>query len=280
MAKFKIKNYRHKDEESFKKYGSEELGKLVQTLSTGLNGNLTFDDQFNSFVTEVTIAAETDGKIRNQLDVAPSEFQIVDITGGEAGKIMRATTAWSDDYLYLYNANETSVTFKVRFFGTQEKPLDPPSSNPVNTRKQFLLATGSSATIPDTTTGYEKIPLTSSIAPGGVSVSSNDITITQAGYYILVINIANLEGSSASIGTNASVKVVKNTGPSDLYAYSACFTIDTESGGALKEDSSLITVVNLSDASSTYSLQWVTASSTITVSVNNYRVLLLFWSLA
>lgn len=90
-----------------------ELKQLLKELGTGLN-RLDLVHNFESFEVEVTIAANTEDKVRNQLDFIPSRMMIVKQTGNAL--VTAGDTAWTSNYLYLKNHDSTnSATVKVVF---------------------------------------------------------------------------------------------------------------------------------------------------------------------
>jgi len=98
------------------------LQSLMRDLNAGLNGRLTFDDQFNTFLLEdETIANGATAEIVNRLmdvngnKIIPSQWWVVDsVTNG--GPLFRGATAWTKDFLYLKNGGSAGGTFTVRFF--------------------------------------------------------------------------------------------------------------------------------------------------------------------
>jgi hypothetical protein len=89
---------------------------LVRELATGLK-RLDFDNNFESFETsDLTIAANTEEKIRNELDPAiPTKMVIVKQTGN--GLVTAGDTAWTSNYVYIKNNDASnSVTVRVIFF--------------------------------------------------------------------------------------------------------------------------------------------------------------------
>lgn len=90
-----------------------ELKQLLKELGTGLS-RLTFGENFQSFETEVTIAANTEAKIRNSLTFIPN-YVIIDAKSG--GPVTRGDTAWTTDYVYIKNHDASNeITAKLIFF--------------------------------------------------------------------------------------------------------------------------------------------------------------------
>jgi hypothetical protein len=89
-----------------------DFAALVKELSIGLK-NLSFNNNFTSFETTVTISATSEQDIVNELTIIPTKYIIVDQSGN--GLITRGTTEWTRDKLYLYNNGAVSVTATVIF---------------------------------------------------------------------------------------------------------------------------------------------------------------------
>lgn len=90
------------------------LPSLLKELAVGLR-NLSFADNFDSFQTEVTIAANTEKQIRNQLTKPASSYIIVRKSNGS--EVADGPTEWTSDFLYLKNYDATNaVTVTVIFF--------------------------------------------------------------------------------------------------------------------------------------------------------------------
>ena len=88
---------------------------LVRELATGLS-RLDFINNFESFEKEVTIDANTEKTIRNELDPAiPTRMLIVKQTGNAL--VTAGDTAWSTNFVYIKNHDASnSVTVKIIFF--------------------------------------------------------------------------------------------------------------------------------------------------------------------
>lgn len=95
------------------KYVQSDLFGWLQNFISGINGRLSFDDNFPSFlVQDVVIAAGATAFIPNQLTVIPNERYIVRQTGN--GVITDGT--WDIGTLRLVNNGAVEVTISVRFF--------------------------------------------------------------------------------------------------------------------------------------------------------------------
>ncbi len=88
------------------------LKELVRELSQGLQ-RLTLGDNFQGFETTVVLTATTEVAVRNQLSFIPTRYIIVSQEGN--GLITKGTTAWSDNFLYLYNNGAVTVTATIFF---------------------------------------------------------------------------------------------------------------------------------------------------------------------
>jgi hypothetical protein len=85
---------------------------LTRQLAIGLR-DLSLGDNFKGFEETITISATSEAKIRNQLNFIPTKFIITDIDGNAV--ISRGSTAWDENYVYLYNNGASSVTITVQF---------------------------------------------------------------------------------------------------------------------------------------------------------------------
>ena len=90
-----------------------DIKQLLKELRTGL-GRLDFLNNFESFETEVTIAANTESKIRNQLTFIPTRVIITKQTGNAL--VTAGDTAWTTEFLYIKNHDASnSATVKLLF---------------------------------------------------------------------------------------------------------------------------------------------------------------------
>jgi len=95
------------------KYVQSDLFAWLRNLVTAINGRISFDDNFNSFlVRDLEITAGSTVVIDNQLGVTPNERIIVRQTGN--GVITDGT--WTIDSLELTNNGAVTVVISVRFF--------------------------------------------------------------------------------------------------------------------------------------------------------------------
>ena len=97
MAKFRLSNLK-------------ELSKIVKELMVGLRA-LTFDDNFESFEVDVTIAAGAELSIRNNLQITPSRV----IIEGQTGNGLLSKGTWNENYLIMKNNGAEEVTAKLLF---------------------------------------------------------------------------------------------------------------------------------------------------------------------
>lgn len=95
------------------KYVQSDLFAWLKNFIAGINGRLSFDDNFPSFLArDVEIAAGATALIPNQLSVIPNERIIVRQTGN--GVITDGV--FDIDTLRLVNNGAVTVTISVRFF--------------------------------------------------------------------------------------------------------------------------------------------------------------------
>ena len=92
----------------------KNLPNLVKELIVGLN-KLDFENNFETFVTTVTIAPSTVAKIRHNLQVIPTE-RIITRQNIDA-LISDSTTPWDNNFVYIENHDASNtVTLTIRFF--------------------------------------------------------------------------------------------------------------------------------------------------------------------
>ena len=91
----------------------KDIVNLTRQLSVGLR-DLSFTDNFSSFKETIVIPATSEYRIRNSLNLAPTEYIITSQEGN--GLITKGTTEWTDNFLYLYNNGAVPVTITVIFF--------------------------------------------------------------------------------------------------------------------------------------------------------------------
>lgn len=95
------------------KYVQSDLFVWFKNLSTGLNGRLNFDENFNSFLAEnIEITAGSTVIIPNELDVIPTERYIVK----QVGNGVITDGLWDLNSISLLNNGSVTVTISVRFF--------------------------------------------------------------------------------------------------------------------------------------------------------------------
>lgn len=90
------------------------IPRLTKELGVVLK-DLTFSDNFSSFViSDQVIAANTEAKFRNVLNVIPSTMIINKQIGN--GLVTAGDTSWNSNYIYIKNNDATnSVTVTVTF---------------------------------------------------------------------------------------------------------------------------------------------------------------------
>jgi hypothetical protein len=96
MAKFNIENLK-------------EMGRLVKELAVGLR-NLTFTDNFTSFVISDTIGIGSTIVVRNKLDSTNIRY-IVTSNDGD-GAITKSTT-WDSNYISFKNNGSVSADIEI-----------------------------------------------------------------------------------------------------------------------------------------------------------------------
>lgn len=96
-------------------YLNADLTKIIRELNVGLT-RLTFDDNFESFVTTVTIPAGTEVAIRNGLLNGMVPRYRVILRGNDGSKdVVDGVVAWNKDYVSLRNVGASSATLTVAF---------------------------------------------------------------------------------------------------------------------------------------------------------------------
>jgi len=95
-------------------YISVDLGKILKELNIGLE-RLSFEDNFDGFKTDVSIAAGAELKIRNELrDRAPTQRLI--LRGNDDSRnIVDGDTPWDLNFVYLKNLGAGTATATVYF---------------------------------------------------------------------------------------------------------------------------------------------------------------------
>jgi hypothetical protein len=90
------------------------IPKLTKELGVVLK-DITFLDNFRSFqVVDQTIAANTEVKFRNSLNIIPSTMIINKQTGN--GLVTAGDTSWDNNYIYVKNNDASnSVTVTITF---------------------------------------------------------------------------------------------------------------------------------------------------------------------
>ena len=95
-------------------YLETDLQTTLKDLSTGLT-KLSFDDNFQGWVEEVTIPASSELKILNRLQTKIPSYKLIlrGKTGAES--VVDGDTEWTIDNVYLKNLSGSSVTVTVAF---------------------------------------------------------------------------------------------------------------------------------------------------------------------
>ena len=100
--------------EKLTEYVTIDLGKILKDLDIGLQ-RLSFNDNFDGFLIEVSIAAGAELKIRNELrDRVPTQRLI--LRGNDDSiNIVDGDTSWDLNFLYLKNLGGGTATATVYF---------------------------------------------------------------------------------------------------------------------------------------------------------------------
>ena len=100
------------------KYVQADLYGWMKRVAIAVNGQMSFDDNFRSFLAkDIAIAAGGTANIPNQLDRVPTERYIVRQTGD--GVISDGD--WNANTLQLTNNGSNPVVISVRFFAFFEE---------------------------------------------------------------------------------------------------------------------------------------------------------------
>lgn len=92
-----------------------DIAALVKELEIGLR-KLRPQDNFSGFFTEVTISANSEARITNQLKTVPSGYIILSQTSGN-NVLTRGDTEWSNNFVYIKNNGSTETTATIFFIG-------------------------------------------------------------------------------------------------------------------------------------------------------------------
>jgi hypothetical protein len=113
-----LKEYRKtlaSDLKSVTDYLANELAFTIRELRAGLQ-KLSFKDNFDSFEAILTIPANTEQEIVNQLSSIPSYFLVLRTNKGGLS-VCEGDTLWTLERLYLKNTSATdAASITVRFF--------------------------------------------------------------------------------------------------------------------------------------------------------------------
>ncbi len=100
---------------SFTRTGIQAVDDVIRVIVAGLR-RLSFVENFDAFQVSVTIPANSELKIRNVLQpqTIPTSFLLTNHSGAI---ILKGSTEWSKEWVYLRNASSTSTaTADVVFF--------------------------------------------------------------------------------------------------------------------------------------------------------------------
>ena len=112
-----LKEYREDqaDAEKIHDYLRVDHTKTLRELFLAL-GRLTLSDNFDCFITEVTIAAGAELPIRNALKSGDIPTSWIRLRGGDGSQnVVDGDTAWDRSYVYLKNTGGVSATLKIAF---------------------------------------------------------------------------------------------------------------------------------------------------------------------
>lgn len=109
-----FKEFRGGLESVISEYLRVDMTRILRELAVGLT-KLSFEDNFESFITEVTIPATSEIEIRNQLRGITPTKRIILRGGSGAQNVVDGSTDWSNDFVYLQNLGGSSVTVTVMF---------------------------------------------------------------------------------------------------------------------------------------------------------------------
>lgn len=111
-----FREFRNKGEaviEDVVKYLSVDLIYILRELTNGLT-KLSLNDNFESFESDVSIAAGQELEIRNELDAIPSKWIIIN-NSGNSYLIEKGTTEWTLDFVYLMNNGGSTASATILF---------------------------------------------------------------------------------------------------------------------------------------------------------------------
>lgn len=112
-----LKEYRESvaDAEMIHEYLRVDHTKTLRELFLAL-GRLTLGDNFDCFITEITIPAGAELPIRNALKSGDIPTSWIRLRGGDGSQnVVDGDTAWDRSYLYLKNVGATVATLKIAF---------------------------------------------------------------------------------------------------------------------------------------------------------------------
>ncbi|MBR9701024.1 hypothetical protein GOV11_04120 [Candidatus Woesearchaeota archaeon] len=97
------------------KFLTVDVTSTLRELTTGLT-KISFEDNFESFTVEVTLASGAETEIRNKLRSQDIPTQRIIVRGGSGSQdIVDGDTQWTKQFVYLKNTNASSVTATVLF---------------------------------------------------------------------------------------------------------------------------------------------------------------------
>lgn len=110
-----FKEFRNLPDSDANRYLQVDLTKTLRELAGGLN-KLSFLDNFECFITDITIAATTEVQIRNELRSGEiPRYRLILRGGSNSQHVVDGDTAWNKNYVTLKNTSASSVTLTVAF---------------------------------------------------------------------------------------------------------------------------------------------------------------------
>lgn len=107
----------------FRQFTGRDISSVIKFLSGGFHScmkdlfagleRLSFEDNFDSFTTSVKLKSGEEGRVGNQLKVAPSKMIVVRLKGH--GVISEGSTAWNNSEVSVLNNGPDTVTATILF---------------------------------------------------------------------------------------------------------------------------------------------------------------------
>lgn len=110
-----FKEFRNLPGDDANRYLQVDLTKSLRELANGLN-KLSFLDNFECFITTVTIAATSELQIRNELRSGEvPRYRLILRGGSNSQHVVDGDATWTADYVYLKNTAASAATLTVAF---------------------------------------------------------------------------------------------------------------------------------------------------------------------